>query len=141
SAFTALADDGAVSIVSLSVEIADPSGVVIDYAGLGFHPRHPRYAGLVLGANPPNAADALTNPIQLNIGASATAFGLRDALLGAATERVVELRGGADGSGAASTGDYQGALDRLLALEDLSIVAAPGASPFAAPTPAALHHM
>ena len=141
SAFTALADDGAVSIVSLAVEIDDPSGVVIDYAGLGFHPRHPRYAGLVLGANPPNAADALTNPIQLNIGAGANAFDLRTALLGAAVERLVELRGGSDGSGAAGAADYQGAFDRLLALEDISIVAAPGSSAFAAPTPAAVNQM
>jgi phage tail sheath protein FI len=128
SGFTSLADDGALSIVTLSVAVDDPSGTTLEYDGLGFHARHPRYAGLVLGASPPRAADALTNPIQLMIGSGVSAIELRQALMGTATERTVELRGGNDGTGAPSIGDYTGALNRLLALEDVAIVAAPGAA-------------
>jgi len=140
-AWNALADDAAVTILSLGVEVTGPSGVAAEYAGLGFHSRHARYAGLVLGATPPVTSDALTNPIVLNIGANVDAFELRTAIFGANTERVVTLTGGSDGNGAPSTADYQAALDRLLAIEDISIVASPGASNFAAPTPAAVNQM
>lgn len=139
SAYTGLAATGALTIVTLGVEIRDPSGVILEYAGLGFHPRHPRYAGLVLGATPPVASDAMTNPIRLNIGASASAVELRAAIFGAAGERSVDLVGGVDGTGAPSSGDYETALTRLLALEDISIIAAPGASSFPAPLPAAVN--
>jgi hypothetical protein len=141
SAFTGLADSGALNIISLSAIISDPSGPVAEYAGLGFDARHPRYAGLVLGATPPTTGDALTNPVQLNIGAAATAIDLRNVLFGANTQATVNLSGGADGTGAPSTTDYQFALNRLLGLEEISIVAAPGASSFAAPTPAAVNQM
>ena len=128
--WTNLADDGAVSIVTLSVAVDDPTGTTLEYDGLGFHPRHPRYARLVLGGTPPRAADALTNPIRLAIGDGVNAFELRSALMGAATQRTIELRGGTDGTGAPGIGDYTGALDRLLALEDIAIVAAPGSTAF-----------
>jgi phage tail sheath protein FI len=139
-AFNNLGDNDAVSIVSLSVVVSDPTGVVAEYAGLGFHSLHPRYAGRVLGATPPSAADALTNPVVLNIGAAVTPFELRTVLLGNGS-RTVDLIGGSDGTGAPSTGDYQAALDRLLGVEDISIIAAPGSSSFAAPTPAAVNQM
>lgn len=141
TAWNALADDAAVTILSLGVEVTGPAGVIAEYAGLGFHSRHARYAGLVLGANPPIASDALTNPIVLQLGAAVDAFRLRAGLFGANTERTATLSGGNDGSGAPSTGDYQAALDRLLAIEDISIVAAPGASSFTASTPAAVNQM
>lgn len=141
TAWNALGDDAPVTILSLGVEVTGPSGVIAEYAGLGFHSRHARYAGLVLGASPPVASDALTNPILLTIGASVDAFELRAVIFGATTERVVSMTGGSDGNGAPSTGDYQTALDRLLAIEDISIVAAPGSSNFAAPTPAAVNQM
>ncbi|MES2033902.1 MAG: phage tail sheath subtilisin-like domain-containing protein [Pseudomonadota bacterium] len=137
--YTGLAATGALTVVTLGVEIRDPSGVVLEYAGLGFHPRHPRYAGLVLGATPPAASDAMTNPIRLNIGAASSAVELRAAIFGAASERSVDLLGGVDGTGAPSSGDYETALTRLLALEDISIIAAPGASSFPAPLPAAVN--
>lgn len=141
NAFTALADEGAVTVLSLGLEITDPSGAVVTYSGLGFHAQHPRFAGLVLGASPPSAVDRLTNPVQLAIGATADTFEFRAALFGAASERIVELKGGSDGSGAASDADYGAALNRLLALEDISIVAAPGAASFAAPTPASVNQL
>ncbi|MGE0222001.1 MAG: phage tail sheath family protein [Acetobacteraceae bacterium] len=141
NAWDALGQDDAVTILSLGVEVTGPSGVITEYAGLGFHPRHARYAGLVLGPNPPVASDGLTNPIVLLPGGSVTAFTLRAGLFPTDPERTVDLTGGSDGTGAPSTGDYQAALERLLAIEDISIVAAPGASSFAAPTPAAVNQM
>ena len=142
SGFTGLADDGALQVIALSVIVSDPSGVVAEYAGLGFDARHPRYAGLVLGATPPTSSDALTNPVQLNIGAAATALDLRSAIFGASNTQVtVNLTGGGDGTGAPGAGDYQDALNRLLALEDISIVAAPGASSFGGSTPAAVNQL
>ena len=141
TAWNALADDGAVSILTLSVAVTGPAGVIAEYSGLGFAPRHPRYAGLVLGPTPPIASDALTNPIVLQVGNTVDAFQLRAGLFGTGTTRTVGLIGGTDGTAAPGTADYQDALDRLLALEDISIVAAPGSSSFTAPTPAAVNQM
>ena len=133
------------NVLSLGVVVTAASGVVAEYSGLGFHPRHQRYAGLVLGATPPVAADALTNPVVLVVGANITAFTLESGLFGSppahAATRTVTLAGGSDGTGAAGDGDYSSALNRLLALEDISIVAAPGASSFPAPTPASVNQM
>ena len=141
TAWNALGDDAPATVLTLGVEVTGPSGVVAEYSGLGFHPLHPRYAGLVLGPNPPVAADALTNPIVLQIGGNITAFTLRSGLFDAATERIVPLTGGSDGTGAPADADYTSALNRLLALEDISIVAAPGASALAAPTPASVNQL
>ena len=140
-AWNALGDDGAVTILTLGVEVTGPSGAVAEYSGLGFHRRHARYAGLVLGATPPSASDGLTNPIILQVGTSVDPFELRAGIFGTDTTRTANLTGGSDGTGAPGTGDYQSALDRLLAIEDISIVAAPGASSFAAPTPAAVNQL
>lgn len=143
TAFNNLADDAPCTIVSMAIEVSDPTGVVYEAGGLGLHPRHPRYIGSVLGAQPPIAADALTNPLQIDIGNTATAFELREALLagGANGVRTVPVTGGSDGTGAPSTADYQSALDMLLGLEDISIVAAPGSSSFGGNTPAAVNQM
>ena len=141
SAFNNLATDGALNIISLSAIISDASGPVAEYAGLGFDKNHPRYVGLVLGATPPTTGDLLTNPVMINIGAAATAIDLRGTLFGANTTATATLATGSDGTGAPSTADYQDALNRLLALEDVSIVASPGSSSFAAPIPAAVNQM
>jgi phage tail sheath protein FI len=141
NAWTALPDTTPVSIQAMAVQVTAPSGLVAEYAGLGFHARHPRPALLVLGAAPPATADALTNPIVLQAGGNVDHFALLTGLFSAAADRTVTLSGGSDGTGAPSTGDYTAALDRLLALEDISIVAAPGASAMAAPTPAAVNQL
>ncbi len=127
AAFTALADDGALSIVTVSVEVRDSSGIVYEAAGLGLHPRHPRYIGTVMGARPPKSIDRLTNPVVIELGDAVTAFELR-ALL---TEEPLLLKNGTDGN-APTVDPYNDALASLLALEDISIIAAPGSSTFAA---------
>lgn len=141
TAFNALGDDDACTLITMMVEVYDPTGLVYEAAGLGLHPSHPRYIGTVLGASPPNASDAMTNPVMIQIGAQATPFDLRGALILAGDSREALVAGGSDGDGAPATQDYQDALDSLLALEDVSIVAAPGSSSFAAPTPAAVNQM
>lgn len=148
-AWNAAGDDAAVTILSLGVEVSGPSGVISEHGGLGFHPRHPRFVGLVLGAAPPSAADALTNPVAIQIGATVDPFELQTGLMLGATEispgvferTIPPLIGGVDATGAPSTADYQAAFDQLLALEDISIVAAPGASSLAPPTPAAVNQI
>jgi len=141
--FNNLADDGACKIVTLAVEVHDPSGPVYEAGGLGLHPKHPRYIGAVLGANPPVAIDALTNPVRIELGAAVTPFELREILqLQANDDRVktVRVAGGTDGTAPpAADPVYMDALNSLLALEDISIVAAPGSSSFGGSAPAAIN--
>ncbi|MGF6743922.1 phage tail sheath family protein [Paraburkholderia atlantica] len=129
AAFKALDDKAQVSIVTLSAVMRDASGAVVaEYAGLGLDPAHARYAGLVLGPTPPNTRDALTNPVVLNLGSKVDTFGLRAAIeKGSGT---YALSGGSDGDGPPADTDWDNALNLLLGLEDISIIAAPGSSSF-----------
>jgi uncharacterized protein len=122
--FTALADDGACSIVTLDVEVYDPTGLVYEASGLGLAPTHSRFIGSVMGEDPPQLRDRLTNPVKIAIGSTATAAELRETLANA----DVELKGGVDGTG--NPAGYEEAFNVLLALEDISIIAAPGLSTF-----------
>lgn len=137
--WNALGDDAAVTVVTLRVEVSDASGLLAEYGALGFHPRHPRHALAILSETPPSAAEALSAPLMIAAGAGVNAFELRTALLGAATDRTVTVGGGTDGTAAPGDTAWSQALERLLALEDVSIVAAPGSSAFADPTPAAVN--
>ena len=165
NAFNNLADDGALTIITLEVEVHDQNGIVYEAGGLGLHPRHPRYIGSVLGENPPTTADALTNPVKFDIG-TAKPFELPGILVpqpapapappappAAPPEETLppeipkppekrhELIGGVDGTGGPATPTYQNALNSLLALEDISIVAAPGSSTLGADAAAAVNQM
>jgi len=138
---TIASDDTDAAILTFSVLVEDSTGPVYEAGGLGVHPKHPRYIASVLGVNPPLASDALVNPIAIDIGNTATAAEVAAALMNGAVAnvRTIALAGGSDGTGGPSSADYQTALDSLLALEDVSIVAAPGASSFADPLPAAVN--
>ena len=170
--FTGLADEGACALVTFSVEVYTPSGLVYEAGALGVHPLHPRYIGSVLGKNPPNRSDALANPVMFETG-TATPVELPDVLVPPPPPppppappsppgpppppappgppppppplapplptNVVNLTGGSDGNGTPGTAIFQTALDSLLALEDISIVAAPGSSTFAAADAAAIN--
>jgi uncharacterized protein len=127
TAFAGLGADDALTIVSLAVEIRDSSGIVYEAAGLGLHPRHARYIGTVMGARPPKSIDRLTNPVVIELGDTVTAFELRNLL----TAAPLALKTGTDGD-APTVDPYNDALASLLALEDISIIAAPGSSTFAA---------
>ncbi|HEX5182415.1 MAG TPA: phage tail sheath subtilisin-like domain-containing protein [Allosphingosinicella sp.] len=138
---TITADDTAASILTFTIVVSDSTGAVYEAGGLGVHPRHPRFIATVLGASPPLASDALVNPISFDIGAAAAASDVVGALMNGAVNnvRTIKLTGGSDGTAGPSSADYQTALDSLLALEDISIVAAPGSSSFADPLPAAVN--
>ena len=128
--------DDSCSIVTFGVTVLDPTGPVYETGGLGAHPKHPRYIGAVLGATPPVASDALTNPIVLTIDPALKpkdiAAGLMKDKDSETGLRTVDLTGGLDGTDGPSEDDYQTAFDSLLANENISIVAAPGSSSFAA---------
>ncbi|MEE9432850.1 MAG: phage tail sheath subtilisin-like domain-containing protein [Sphingorhabdus sp.] len=142
--FNNAADSAAVKIVTIGIEVQDPTGNVYEAAAMGLHPEHPRYIGVLLGANPPQAIDALTNPIEMTIGAVATPFEVRAALMHQSEStdnanvdvRQKDLKGGSDGTGGPAEASYKEALQSLLALEDVSIVAAPGSSSFSGSLPA-----
>jgi phage tail sheath protein FI len=124
-AFGTLEEEDVVNIVTLSAEVRDSSGTVYEAAGLGLHPRHPRYIGTVMGARPPKSIDRLTNPVAIEIGSAATPFELRTLLAAG----PLELSNGSDGD-APGAEAYKDAFASLLALEDISIIAAPGSSTF-----------
>jgi phage tail sheath protein FI len=128
-------DTDAVTIQTLSVLVTGPEGPVAEYAGLGFHSSHPRPALRILGATPPNAIDAMTNPVMLSVGANVNAFSFATAA--AALTGPVALTNGTDGAAPIDT-DWDAALNLLLGLEDISIIAAPGSSAFGGTTPASV---
>jgi hypothetical protein len=141
NAWNALGEDAAVTVLTVAAEVSGPGGVVGEHAGMGFHPRHPRYVGQVLAREPAGAAEALSNPVAVTIGAGVSPFELHAGLLGGRAERVVDLTGGSDGSGAPGSEGFRLALERLAALEDISIVAAPGAASFPDPLPDAVNQL
>jgi phage tail sheath protein FI len=123
-------------VITLSAVVTGPEGVVAEYSALGLHSLHPRPALLVLGATPPSASDALTNPVMLTAGSKVDAFALRAAI--ATLTAPVALTGGSDGTGVPADTDWDDALNRLLGLEDISIIAAPGSSALGGTTPASV---
>lgn len=131
----AVADnDTAVRIVTFGVTVHGPDGPIFEAAGLGLDPTHPRYIGTVLAAEPPDAAARLSNPVAITIAAGVKAKDLDEALskdLDAQTGmRTLALKGGLDGTSAPKADDYKTALDSLLALEDIAMVAAPDSQTF-----------
>jgi len=122
--------------LTMSVTARSASGSAQVYDGLGFDPAHPRYLGMALAPRPPRHIDALENQIAFQIGASLNPTTLYTAIFGSAgtpltnASRSFTLTGGNDGVEPDST-HYASALDRLTALQDVAIVAAPGSGIFA----------
>jgi phage tail sheath protein FI len=122
--------------LTTSVTAGGASGSPQVYDGLGFDPAHPRYLGAALSARPPRHIDALENQIAFQIGSSLNPTTLYAAIFGSAgtpltnTARTFTLTGGNDGIEPDAT-HYASALDRLTALQDVAIVAAPGSGAFA----------
>lgn len=111
---------------------------------LGLSAGHPRSVFEVLAATPSKRSDALSNPIALKLEAdfAADTFKTVQGMAGGANDAVAKLlegldagkppaaktfvlTGGTDGGLLTST-DYEKALKVVAALEDVSIVAAPG---------------
>lgn len=124
-------------IVSLLVVAIDADGDDLSFEGLGYDRSHPLWVGHVMSAAPARRADHLQNMFAITIGASASALELRNALFTGAIanaagelERAFTLSGGLDGAEPVAA-NYSLALGELSGLEDISIVAAPGASAYA----------
>ena len=125
--------------------VTEPDGTQIAYDEVGLSAAHPRFLGDILSKTPTRKADTLLNPLYFDIGATLKAAAdlplrLRTALFGTLGGSKFDLGGGNDGqeppagkpapvvAGAVS---YQEALALLEAVEDVSILAAPGHSSFA----------
>ena len=134
--FTNAKDSDPATVITISALVTGPEGVVAEYSALGLHSLHPRPALQVLGATPPSASDALTNPVMLTAGSKVDAFALHAAV--AALTAPVALTGGSDGTGVPNDTDWDNALNLLLGLEDISIIAAPGSSALGGTTPASV---
>lgn len=116
--------------LSYSVTLTTPTGDDASWEGLSLGSAHPQYIGTVLAAEPGRRADRLSQAIALRTaGDAATLDELLAAFGGGAPDDPVSftLADGSDGAipGVEAFGD---ALDILVGLEDVSVVAAPGYS-------------
>ncbi|QSA98390.1 phage tail sheath subtilisin-like domain-containing protein [Methylococcus sp. EFPC2] len=123
--------------VTLQVIARDADGDETSWEGLGYDSRHPRGVVHVLSATPARRNDHLQNTFAISVGASVSALELRNALFTGAIantqgnlERRYTLADGTDGA-APTNAEYALALAEIAALEDVSIVAAPGSSAYA----------
>jgi phage tail sheath protein FI len=133
---------GTLYTLTLRITAISASGSPVVYDNMGFDPAHPNYLGSVLAKTPPRAIDALENQIWLNIGSNVKPPTATNplALFGAffPTPPVfpltnnslsLTLTGGDDGAEPQGT-DFGNALANFTALEDVTIVAAPGSGAF-----------
>lgn len=120
------------TMLSVTVTVVDKDGNAKNFGEVGLDPAHPRYIGTVLAAQPTRRVDALENLLSFDVPVMTTiaAPALFTALLTGAVDgqKVFTLSSGTDGTAAPSAAAYTAALDALAALEDISIVAAPGYS-------------
>ncbi len=146
---TVTLDEANDALVTVDVEIVDADGVSLSYDGLGLDPAHPRALAVALPEAPTRRSDLLANPYLFAQGdtnaaqlhtllMTAPAADAEPAVVGAVTtaadgrrSRSLPLAVGHDGRVAALE-QWQSALDRLGSWDDIAIVAAPGASAFAA---------
>lgn len=124
------------STVTLLILAEDGDGESMSYEDVGLADNHPRWIGNVLSASPTRRADHLQNLFAISVGATVSPAELRAGLLDSATansagqlERIWNLSGGDDGGEPGNT-NYALALTEIAALEDVSIVAAPGSSAY-----------
>jgi phage tail sheath protein FI len=123
------APKGGAEILTIFAGAEDADGNVFVYEDLAFAREHPRWIGNILGPNPSRRADALENPYFVEIGNLLTANEVREQLFGSLEERAIPIGNGSDGSEPRQL-DYEAALREFEALEDVSIVAAPGGSAY-----------
>jgi|SRR6266581_1309 len=124
-------------ILTLSVIATDADGSITSFQDMGYGATHPNWVGHVMAQTPSRRADHLQNAFAITIGGGVTALELHDALFNGADantqgqlERSFTLSGGLDGA-APTAANYAPALGEIASLEDVSIVAAPGAAAYA----------
>jgi hypothetical protein len=133
---TLKAGDTGLSVLTLRVSTTSASGQAVVWEGLGFDPVHPRYLGSILGATPPRHADALENQVAFTLATTLTPVTLCQVFFGNAftdptkvAPKTYTLASGDDGV-PPQQADFDTAIACFEALEDVAIVAAPGASIF-----------
>ncbi len=124
-------------ILTLAVIATDPDGSITSFQDMGYDATHPSWVGHVMAQTPSRRADHLQNAFAITIGGGVTALELHDALFEGAVanaqgqlERSFALSAGLDGA-APTAANYAPALGEIASLEDVSIVAAPGAAAYA----------
>lgn len=123
----------AARLLLLNVTVTDPDGLITVHEELGFDSHHPRAIHAVLAQTPSRKGEQLRNPVWFDAGPAVTAFGLLEAWSGSGDTFIVSMGGGNDGESPVSQ-DYVPALERLRAIEGISIIAAPGYSALASET-------
>ncbi|MGA7488689.1 MAG: phage tail sheath subtilisin-like domain-containing protein [Xanthobacteraceae bacterium] len=123
-------------VVTMIVTVRDADGNETSYEDIGFDRTHPRWIGHVLAETPSRRADQLENLFAITVGANVSGMALHDGLLQGAVAnadgdlvREIALADGTDG-GVPGENEYALAFGQLAALEDVSIVAAPGSSTY-----------
>jgi uncharacterized protein len=141
-AITSTAFPAKLYLLTLQVTAPSAAGQQMVFTNLGLDPVSPNYIGATLGVNPPRPIDALQNQVCFNIGASlATPAALFGALFTtwsdpsvtpapAAAVVTFNLAGGNDGAQPVAA-SYVTPLQYFEPLEDIAIVATPGASAYA----------
>jgi phage tail sheath protein FI len=133
------------AILTFSAEFIEADGASWLMDDIAFGRDHPRGARTALAANPTSRAEQLTQPIAFEMGGEVGTMELYNALFTPARTRIEDGRrvaehtliGGTDGAEPmvnppTEAGTYAVAFQLLRALENVSIVAAPGHSAFAA---------
>jgi phage tail sheath protein FI len=132
-------------LLTLAVVTTDADGGGLAYDDMGFDRTHPRWVGRVMAAEPDRRVDRVENLYALQVGAEVNAKQLLDALFpepnpAPTTEEAAArftngrraafaFTGGNDGAQPLG-GSYTAGFDALAALDDISIVAAPGSSAY-----------
>lgn len=137
AADTATLEAASPTVVTVLLIASDGDGESMTYEDVGLADNHPRWIGHVLSAAPARRADHLQNLYSVSIGGTVSPAELHAGLLNGGAvnsagqmERTWTLAGGDDGDEPSDT-EYALALMEVAALEDVSIVAAPGSSAYA----------
>ena len=128
------ADEPGMKLVTLAITFTDADGASATYDGLGFDPQHKRYLGSILRVDPSKRSDQLTQAFAFDVGLTVTPFELYAALApdAGSPAKTVKLASGTDTVPALA--DWTAALALIEGIEDVSIIAAPGHTEFAATT-------
>jgi hypothetical protein len=129
--FGAPDETAGMELLTLTVTAVDADGNATVYEDLGYDSQHKRYVGALLAENPARRDDQLTQWVALKLTGAVTPFDLQTAFAPAANLRTKEVSLTTGSDAAPGAGDWTNALNLVEALDDVSIVAAPGSSAYA----------
>ncbi|MCB9765114.1 MAG: phage tail sheath subtilisin-like domain-containing protein [Alphaproteobacteria bacterium] len=126
-------------LLSLNVLATDADGSIHVVEGAAFDPTHPQWLGHRMPARPDRLGDRLRNLYRVEVAAGVDGVALRALLFSGGDDPVLRLSRGSDGAepiAAAYTQEAaantpEGGLKALQRVDDISIVATPGASAYA----------